>query len=86
VDKVSDQFRELLGTIAIETRIFNNWLTNASAYTTVANMIKLPFKYNEIIQLFVSMMITQNKETARNDDLGVFWKTVQYLISSNILF
>ncbi len=31
-------------------------------------------------------MVTQNKETARNDDLGVFWKTVQYLISSNMLF
>lgn len=31
-------------------------------------------------------MIDQNKETARNDDLGVFWKTVQYLISSNVLF
>jgi DNA primase len=32
------------------------------------------------------MMVEQNKETARNDDLGIFWKTVQYLISSNLLF
>jgi DNA primase len=86
VDKVSDQFRELLGKTAIETRIFNNWLTVASAYATVAKMLELPFNYNEIIQLFVSMMTTQNKETARNDDLGVFWKTIQYLISSNMLF
>ena len=86
VDTVSDQFRELLGKTAIETRIFNNWLTVASAYATVAKMMELPFKYDEIIQLFVDMMITQNKETARNDDLGVFWKTVQYLISSNMLF
>jgi DNA primase catalytic core len=86
VDTVSDQFRELLGKTAIETRIFNNWLTVASAYATVAKMMELPFNYNEIIQLFVSMMTTQNKETARNDDLGVFWKTIQYLISSNMLF
>ena len=86
VDSVSDQFRKLLGNTAIETRIFNNWLTIASAYTTVANMIELPFKYDDIIELFVTMMTTQNKETARNDDLGVFWKTIQYLISSNMLF
>jgi DNA primase catalytic core len=86
VDTVSDQFRELLGKTAIETRIFNNWLTVASAYATVAKMMELPFMYNDIMQLFVSMMNTQNKETARNDDLGVFWKTIQYLISSSMLF
>jgi hypothetical protein len=76
----------LLGNNAIETRIFNNWLTVASAYATIAQIVELPFKYDTIIQLFVDMMVTQNKETARNDDLGIFWKTVQYLISSNMLF
>ena len=49
-------------------------------------LAELPFKYDNIIQLFVEMMVAQNKETARNDDLGIFWKTVQYLISSNMLF
>ncbi len=86
VDAVSDQFRELLGASTVETRIFNNWLTIASAYATVSRIVELPFKYDEIIQLFVDMMVEQNKETARNDDLGIFWKTVQYLISSNMLY
>lgn len=86
VDKVSDEFRELLGSISIETRIYNNWLTVASAYATVAGIVELPLDYKETIQLFVKMMIEQNRETAKNDDLGVFWKTVQYLISSNVLF
>ncbi|WP_289054993.1 DNA primase [Carboxylicivirga marina] len=86
VNEVSEKFRELLGDTSIETRIFNNWLTIASAYATVAKIVELPFDYDEIIRLFVEMMTTQNKETARNDDLGVFWKTVQYLISSNMLY
>lgn len=86
VDAVSDQFRELLGKTTVETRIYNNWLTIASAYATVSNIVELPFQYDEIIQLFTEMMVNQNKETARNDDLGIFWKTVQYLISSNMLF
>ena len=86
VDSVSEQFRELLGETSVETRIFNNWLTIASAYATVAKIVELPFNFDETIQLFVSMMADQNKETAKNDDLGIFWKTVQYLISSNMLF
>ena len=86
VDMVSEKFRELLGKIAIETRIYNNWLTVASAYATISKIVELPFLFEEIMQLFVKMMIEQNKETARNDDLGIFWKTVQYLISSNMLF
>ncbi len=86
VDTVSDQFRIFLGTTTVETRIFNNWLTIASAYATVANILELPFVLNEVIELFTKMMVTQNKETARNDDLGIFWNTVQFLISSNMLF
>ncbi len=86
VDAVSDQFRKQLGTTSIETRIFNNWLTIASAYSTISKIIELPFNHDEIIHLFVEMMTEQNLETAQNDDLGVFWKTIQYLISSNVLF
>ncbi|WP_430811611.1 MULTISPECIES: DNA primase [unclassified Carboxylicivirga] len=86
VDAVSEAFRQQLGTTTIETRIFNNWLTIASAYATVANMVDLPFVQDEVLELFTQMMVTQNQETARNDDLGIFWKTVQYLISSNMLF
>ncbi len=86
VDAVSDKFRELLGIITVETRIYNNWLTVASAYATISKIVELPFLYNEIMELFVKMMIEQNKETTRNDDLGIFWKTIQYLISSNMLF
>ncbi|MCT4643883.1 MAG: DNA primase [Carboxylicivirga sp.] len=86
VDTVCEQFRETLSGVSVETRIYNNWLTIASAYATLSGIVELPFIYEEIIQLFVDMMVEQNKETARNDDLGIFWKTVQYLISSNMLY
>lgn len=86
VDMVSDQFRELLGTTAIETRMYNNWLTIASAYATIANILELPFNYDDVIELFVKLMVAQNNEIGKSDDLGVFWKTVQYLISSNMLY
>ncbi len=85
-DAVNEKFRELLDGTTIETRIYNNWLTVASAYATVAKMVELPFNYNKTIQLFVELMAVQNQETTQNDDLGIFWKTVQYLISSNLLY
>ena len=86
VDRVSDQFRELLGKRSVETRIFNNWLTVSAAYYTVANIVELPFALSDVIALFVEMMVEQNGETAKNDDLGIFWKTVQFLISSDLLY
>ena len=66
--------------------MYNNWLTIASAYATIANVLELPFKYNDVIELFVKLMAAQNNEIAKNDDLAVFWKTVQYLICSNMLY
>ncbi|MEN8883683.1 MAG: DNA primase [Flavobacteriaceae bacterium] len=86
VDATTLKFRELLGKSTVETRIFNNWLTVAAAYSVVSELLELPFKQEEVIALFVKLMVLQNKETAKNDDLGVFWKTVQFLVSSNVLF
>jgi len=86
VESVSEQFRKLLGNNSVETRIFNNWLTVASSYSSVAQIIELPFKHDDIIELFVELMVTQNNETVKSDDLGIFWKTVQYLIRSDMLY
>jgi hypothetical protein len=70
----------------VEDRLFNNWLIPMSAYATLNEHIELPWDLHELIRLGVTLMIRQNKEMKKNDDLGNFWKVVQYLISSNQLF
>jgi len=85
VDKVNDEFRKRIKNATIETRTYNNWLTVIAAYATLQEQLELPWSFEGMMDLCVKFMIEQNKETGRNDDLGKFWKTFQYLISSNQL-
>lgn len=85
VQATSDRMREALGGIVVEDRIFNNWLIPISAYITLADVLEV-WDPQEIIVMGVRLMIRQNQETKKNDDLGNFWRSVQYLASSNLLF
>ena len=86
VDEISIQMEGMLKGQLIETRVFNNWLMIMAAYATIADEIELPWDKTETIQLAVKLMLQQNGEMKKNDDLGHFWKTVEYLASSNLLF
>ncbi len=86
VTELNEKMRKLLGSETVEDRIFNNWLIPMAAYTTLNDHLELPWDIDATILLAVTLMIRQNKETKKNDDLGNFWKVVQFLISSNMLF
>lgn len=86
VDQVSLDLEKLLKGQPIETRVFNNWLMIMAAYATLDNAIELPWDYTETMQLAVELMLRQNGEMKKNDDLGHFWKIVGYLASSNLIF
>lgn len=85
-DEVSAMMEEMLKGQVVETRLFNNWMMIMAAYATIAEEIELPWDYTETIQLAVKLMLEQNGEMKKNDDLGHFWKIVEYLASSNLLF
>lgn len=85
VKRVGDEMHELLGNKTVESRIMNNWLIPLSTFSTLAEHLELPWDREELIALGVRLMVAQNRETKKNDDLGNFWKTIQYLISSNML-
>jgi len=84
--KITEDMRALMGNEIVETRIFNNWMKPMAAYATLNEHLELPWDEHETIKLAVRLMIAQNKETKKNDDLGNFWKVIQYLISSNVLY
>lgn len=77
--------RQLHGSVVID-RIFNNWLMVLAAYTTLEDHLELPWDWQELIGMAASKMVIQNREGERNDDLGRFWKTIQYLATSNVLY
>jgi DNA primase len=82
---VGERMHVLMGQVQVESRIFNNWMIPLAAYSALADHLELPWDKEELLKLGVKLMIGQNKETKKNDDLGNFWKVVQFLISSNIL-
>jgi DNA primase catalytic core len=86
VKVLNEKIRELLRGEVVEDRIFNNWLIPVAAYATLNEHLELPWDIHETTKMAVRLMVAQNKETKKNDDLGNFWKVVQYLISSNVLF
>jgi len=86
VDQVSIKLEELLKGQLVETRVFNNWLMIMAAYATLDDEIELPWDYTETMQLAVDLMLRQNGEMKKNDDLGHFWKIVSYLASSNLIY
>ena len=85
-NRVTEEMRTLMGGEIVETRIFNNWMKPMAAYVTLNEQLELPWDERETLKLAVRLMIAQNKETKKNDDLGNFWKVIQYLISSNVLY
>jgi len=86
VDEVSLKLEALLKGQAVETRVFNNWLMIMAAYATLDDELELPWDYTETMQLAVDLMLRQNGEMKKNDDLGHFWKIVGYLASSNLIY
>lgn len=85
VKTVGERMHSLMGETQVESRIFNNWLIPLTAYSALADHLELPWDKEELLLMGIRLMIAQNKETKKNDDLGNFWKVVQYLISSNML-
>jgi len=86
VKRTSELMREYLRNEVVEDRIFNNWLIPLSVYCTLSEHLELPWDTSELIKMGVRMMTRQNREMKKNDDLGNFWKVVEYMASSNLLY
>jgi DNA primase len=85
-ETITRRMREMQGYEVVEDRIFNNWMIPLAAYFTLEDHLELPWNGDELLRMAVKLMKAQNSETKKNDDLGNFWKVVQYLISSNLLY
>ena len=65
----------------IQDRIFNNWMVILSAFRVLEDKLHLPFTYTEISKIFAGMILEQNKETEKGDEVSSFWDSVLALVS-----
>jgi DNA primase catalytic core len=84
--QTSERMKAAMNGAIVEDRIFNNWLVPLSAFYILSDHLELPWDIDDFFRTSVKLMLAQNSETKKNDDLGNFWKVVEYLISSNVLF
>ncbi len=86
IKRTQEELEKQLSGANVMDRIFNNWMMILAAYAALEDYLELPWDWNELIRMSAGKIIVQSREGERNDDLGRFWKTIQFLASSNFLY
>jgi len=79
----SDELTATIGNIVIEDRIFRNWLVILSAYRTLMDLIEVPWQYRKLLDNAAKLIIRQNSETKKSNELAIFWSIVEFLANNN---
>lgn len=83
---VLDDFETALHGEVIEDRIYRNWVVILAALRTLEGVLDLPFGYSEMLPECAKAAVKQNSETQANNELGVFWNTLDYFHQSGEVF
>lgn len=80
---------KILGTMfektTIEDRIFRNWTCLLASYRTLAHRINLPFTEGELFSKAYDLIIRQNSETKKSNELSIFWSIVEFLANDGLI-
>lgn len=83
-----DQYRQTLDDVnsrlashTIIDRILQNWVIPLTAFRCLEGKLDTALSYRELLEITVQGIIHQNMECKTNDELGSFWRMVQFLNS-----
>jgi DNA primase catalytic core len=79
----SDELAAAIGDIVIEDRIFRNWLLIIATYRTLKDLIEVPWVYRTLLDNAARLIVNQNKETKKSNELSIFWSIVEFLANNN---
>lgn len=74
-----DDILDILKQQVVEDRILRNWQTLLASFKTLESYIDFPFKYRDILPIFVDMIVDQNKSCKSSNELSTFWNMVSFL-------
>jgi DNA primase len=80
----SDILKEIKN-VVIEDRIFRNWLLILASYHSLQNLISVPWTYKDLITKASLLIINQNSEIKRTNELAKFWTTIEFLVNEGEL-
>ena len=81
----SVELNKALNNVVIEDRIFRNWLIILASYRTLNELITVPWDYNELLDTAAQLIIRQNQETKKSNELSIFWGIVEFLTNDGLI-
>ena len=84
-NKTSDELNSALNNVVIEDRIFRNWLIILASYRTLKGMTRVPWDYNNLLEIAAKLIERQNKETKKSNELSIFWDIVEFLTNDGMI-
>jgi DNA primase len=81
-DVVEDIYEELKSE-SIEDRVLRSWAMLGAAFKCMESKMDFGFKYEDLRSILIKGIRTQNKQTARSSELGVFWDLVEALYNAD---
>lgn len=79
----SDDLTDTLGRMVIEDRIFRNWLVIIASFKALKDYVEVPWVYTKLIDNAARLIIRQNSETKKSNELAIFWNIVEFLANNN---
>lgn len=83
-----DQYRQTLDDVnsrltshTIIDRIVQNWVIPLTSFRCLEGKLDTTLSYKELLEITVEGIVHQNMECKTNDELGSFWRMVQFLNS-----
>ena len=83
-----DQYRQTLDDVnsrltshTIIDRIVQNWVIPLTSFRCLEGKLDTTLSYKELLEITVEGFVHQNMECKTNDELGSFWRMVQFLNS-----
>jgi DNA primase catalytic core len=84
-DQVSKDLIQEIGDTVIEDRIFRNWLVVLAAYHSIKDEIEVDFSYKELLVLSAQLILIQNGEIKKSNEISTFWDIVSFLSSDGMI-
>ena len=78
---VASEINKMLDGMVIEDRIYRNWLIIITSYMVLELKLDLPFSRDHFMNTAKEMILRQNHETKKSNELSVFWSIVEFLVN-----
>ena len=66
-------------------RIFRNWLVILASYRTLKDVITVPWEYRKLLDSAAKLIISQNQETKKSNEMAIFWSIVEFLTNDGLI-